>query len=175
MGPFRSGFLYCLNNEGILTEVLDSISTSNGIIWSLDSTKMYYVDTRSSNVRQFSFNEQDGSLKDEKVIIDIPDSLGYPDGMTIDLEGKLWIAHWGGFGVYRYDPENGKLLQKIEVPAKNVTSCAFGGKNLDILFITTASIGLSEEEYNQQPDAGKLFSIKTGIKGISANFVKISK
>ncbi len=175
IGRYKSCFLYCLNNEANIHEVLDSITVSNGIIWSLDSTKMYYVDTRTSQVRQFSFNGRNGSISDEKVIIEIPGFLGYPDGMTIDNEGKLWIALWGGYSVCRYDPENGEMLQKIDVPAKNVTSCAFGGKDMDVLYITTASIGMTEEESNRLTDAGKLFCIKTGFCGIKANYFKTSK
>jgi sugar lactone lactonase YvrE len=173
MGPSRSGFLYCMNNEGAIEEVLNDITTSNGLIWSLDSTKMYYIDTNTSRVRQFDYNIQDGSLRNEKIIIEIPGEQGYPDGMTIDSEGKLWIALWGGSGVNRYDPETGDLLQKIELPAKNVTSCAFGGKDLDILYITTAYIGLSDTDQNKQPDAGKLFCIKTGYMGIPSNPIKL--
>ncbi len=175
IGAYNSCFLYRLDHDGNITEMLDSVTTSNGIIWSQDSKKMYYVDTRSSKVRQFEFNGTDGSISHEKVIIEIPKTLGHPDGMTIDNEGKLWIALWGGSCVCRYDPLTGELLQKIDVPAKNVTSCAFGGKNLDILYITTASIGMNEEEGTLLPEAGKLFRLKTGFSGINANFIKISK
>jgi sugar lactone lactonase YvrE len=175
MGPYKTGFLYCLNNEGEIKEVLDSITISNGITWSPDSSKMYYVDTRNSKLRQFTFNVNDGSIKDEKVIIEVPDSLGSPDGMTIDSDGKLWIAHWGGYCVYQVDPSTGEILQKIEVPARNITSCAFGGRNLDVLYITTASIGMSGEESKSLPDAGKLFMVRPGAKGIPANYCKLSK
>jgi sugar lactone lactonase YvrE len=172
IGPEKSCFLYCLNNEGIITEKLDSITVSNGIIWSLDSTIMYYTDTNTSKIRQFDYDRQTGNISNEKIIIEIPKSMGYPDGMTIDSEGKLWIAHWNGYGVYRYDPISGKLMQKVDLPAKNITSCAFGGSDLDILYITTASIGMTEDELLNMPDAGKLFSVKTGVKGIKANYYK---
>jgi sugar lactone lactonase YvrE len=175
MGPENSCFLYCLDNDGKITEVLDSITVSNGIIWSLDSTKMYYIDTRISKVRQFSFDMRDGSISNEKVIIEVPGNLGSPDGMTIDCEGKLWIAFWRGHGVYRYNPENGEIMQKIDLPAKNVTSCAFGGKDLDVLYITTSCLDMNEEELGNLPDAGKLFKVKTSVRGIKASFFKISK
>ena len=125
--------------------------------------------------RKFDFDENTGSISNEKVIITVPDSLGAPDGMTIDSEGKLWIAFWGGYAVYRYDPQTGRILQKIDLPARNITSCAFGGKDLDILFITTSSLDMSINEQNQLPDAGKLFSVKPGVKGVKANFIKLSK
>lgn len=175
IGAYKAGFLYCLNNDGKITEELDSITVSNGIIWSLDSTKMYYVDTRTSKVRQFDFDVINGSISNEKVIIEVPDSLGSPDGMTIDSEGKLWIACWGGYSVCRYDPVNGEIMQKIDIPAKNVTSCAFGGKDLDVLYITTAGLYMTVEEQDRLPDSGKLFFVKPGVKGIKANYIKISK
>jgi sugar lactone lactonase YvrE len=175
MGPRNSCFLYCLDTDGIITEKLGNISTSNGIVWSPDSTKMYYTDTPTRKVRQFDYDAISGTISNEKVIIEVPDSLGAPDGMTIDSNGKLWIACWNGYGVYQYDPETGELLQKIDVPAKNITSCAFGGKNLDILYITSASIDMTEKDGLAFPEAGKLFSVKPGVNGIKANFIKLSK
>ncbi|MCB8998793.1 MAG: SMP-30/gluconolactonase/LRE family protein [Bacteroidales bacterium] len=174
MASSKSAFLYCLDNEARIHEILDSISISNGIIWSPDSSKMYYTDTPTGKIWQFDFNKSDGSISGRKIVIEVPDSLGAPDGMTIDSEGKLWVAFWGGSGVYQCDPSTGEILQKIEVPAKNVTSCAFGGPDLDILFITTASIGMNEEETKQYPDAGKLFSIKMKVKGIPSNYITLA-
>jgi sugar lactone lactonase YvrE len=95
--------------------------------------------------------------------------MGTPDGMTIDNEGMLWIAHWGGFGVYRWDPFTGELLSKIEVQAPNVTSCRFAGKNLDQLVITTARKNMSEIELQHYPESGNVFSIKTDHKGLKQN------
>ncbi len=175
MGPDKSCFLYCMNNERSIIEILNGVTISNGIIWSLDSSKMYYIDTPTHQVRQFDFDNQSGNITAGKVIIEIPDTLGAPDGMTIDSEGKLWIALWGGYGVGRFDPVSGTLLEKINVPAKNITSCAFGGENLDILFITSASVGMTDDERSKLPDAGKLFSINPGVQGIKTNFINIRK
>lgn len=175
IGPKNTCFLYKLDNDGTIAEMLDNITTSNGITWSLDSKKMYYIDTNSGKVRQFDYDLKNGTISNEKTIVEIPGNIGYPDGMTIDSEGKLWVALWSGSAVHRYDPETGELLQKISVPAKNVTSCAFGGKDLDELYITCASIGMSDEEALKLPDAGKLFVIKPGVKGVKANFFKIRK
>jgi len=173
IGPKNTCFLYKLDNDGSITEVLDNITTSNGITWSLDSKKMYYIDTNSGKVRQFDYDIKTGTISNEKTIVEIPGNIGYPDGMTIDSEGKLWVALWSGSAVHRYDPESGELLQKITVPAKNVTSCAFGGKDLDDLYITCASIGMSDDEARKLPDAGKLFVVKPGVKGVKANFFKL--
>jgi sugar lactone lactonase YvrE len=175
IGADKSCFLYCLNNDGKIAERLDGITISNGIIWSPDSTKMYYTDTKTQKVKQFTFDGDSGKISDEKTIITVPDSLGSPDGMTIDAEGKLWIAFWRGHAVYRYDPETGTMMQKIDVPAKNITSCAFGGKDLETLYITSSSLDMTDEEHILMPDAGALFMVKPGVKGINANFFKSSK
>lgn len=172
MGPSLTAFLYCMDSEKQISERIDSISTSNGITWSLDSTRMYYIDTPTSCVREYSYDVKTGKLGKERIAVSIPKSSGYPDGMTIDTEGMLWIAQWGGYGVYRYDPVSGQLLQKIPVPVKNVTSCAFGGKNLDILFITTVEIGNQSSDLKDQPYAGRLFRVVTGQRGIEANYYK---
>jgi sugar lactone lactonase YvrE len=89
--------------------------------------------------------------------------------MTIDVEGKLWIAHWGGNMVGRWDPETGELLTRVEVPAPNVTSCAFGGPDLDVLYITTAG-GDNEKMLQEYPLAGSVFRISPDVKGVKADF-----
>ena len=85
------------------------------------------------------------------------EEYGVPDGMTIDANGLLWVAHWGGFGVYVWNPSTGKLVDKIDVPVPNVASCTFGGKKHNQLFITTAIDGLSETEKKAYPLSGSLF------------------
>lgn len=161
--------LYSFNGDSV-TQKLDSISISNGICWSADKKTMYYIDTPTQTVKAFDYNNETGAIENGKVIIKIEDENAFPDGMTIDNEGKLWIALWGGSSVVRYDPDNGKLLTRIAVPAKNVTSCAFGGPNLDTLLITTASIGMNEEEKAKYARAGAVFATVPGVKGVNGNF-----
>src|SRR5690606_23465196 len=93
---------------------------------------------------------------------------GAPDGMTIDADGNLWIALWGGSAVVCHDPATGKRLEKIELPAERITSCAFGGEDLGDLYITSARTGLSDDELQQQPAAGGLFMVRPGVHGVSA-------
>jgi sugar lactone lactonase YvrE len=95
--------------------------------------------------------------------------MGGPDGMTIDAEGKLWVAHWGGSMIGRWDPETGELIARIEVPAPNVTSCAFGGPDLNILYITTAG-GDDPKMLEKYPLAGSVFRAYPGVKGVKADF-----
>jgi sugar lactone lactonase YvrE len=166
-GIKKAGALYIFDNEQKIAKVFDSVTVSNGIVWSLDSTKMYYIDTPTKEVKAFEYNNETGAISFSKVVVRIPDGMGYPDGMTIDSEGMLWIGMWEGYSVTRWNPTSGELLMKIDVPVARVTSCAFGGENLDTLYITTASVGAKEEELKQYPNSGSLFVVKTGHTGIT--------
>ncbi|MFN5422984.1 MAG: SMP-30/gluconolactonase/LRE family protein, partial [bacterium] len=102
-------------------------------------------------------------------VIRIPTREGYPDGMTIDTDGMLWIAHWDGAQVARWDPYSGKKIHSIKLPVSRVTSCVFGGDDLSDLYITTASVGLTDKQQIEQPLAGSLFVVKdSGFKGLPA-------
>ncbi|SDB21554.1 Sugar lactone lactonase YvrE [Flavobacteriaceae bacterium MAR_2010_188] len=162
--------LYMVDQEGRVEEKIDSITISNGIAWSKDNSKMYYIDTPTAKVKVFDYNNSTGEISNEKVAVEVPNSLGYPDGMTIDEEGMLWVAMWNGNAVYRFDPNTGETLQKIEVPAHNVTSCAFGGNNLETLYITSATVDMKDEEHQKYPLAGSVFRVVPGVKGVKSSF-----
>lgn len=117
-------------------------------------------------VDAFDFDEATGLMTNRRTVVRIPDGIGYPDGMTIDAEGKLWIAMWAGWGVTRWDPETGDLLGKIPLPAEKVTACCFAGPELDQLVITSASRDLTTQELEKQPHAGGLFITKPGVVGL---------
>lgn len=171
-GKTGDSHLYKYDPEKGFTEMIDSVSISNGIIWSLDGEKMYYIDTPTRKIMQYDFDLKNGKISNGRVAVEIADSLGHPDGMTIDENGKLWVGMWGGHAVCRFDPQNGELIQRIEVPARNVTSCAFGGKDMETLYITTASAGMNEEQREKYPNSGGLFKVVPGVKGVKANFFK---
>lgn len=166
------GGLYRLDPDTSVHRMIDKVSISNGIVWSLDHQKMYYIDTPTRKVSSWNYNNETGSISNPTTAIEIPEEMGFPDGMTIDAEGNLWIALWNGAAVGCWNPETGELLRKIDVPAKNVTSCAFGDKDLGTLYITTAREGTSEEELKKFPHAGGLFKIRPGVKGLEASFFK---
>ncbi|MDP5276592.1 SMP-30/gluconolactonase/LRE family protein [Chengkuizengella axinellae] len=157
--------LYCLDTNLSVRKMIHPVSTSNGLAWSQDHKTMYYIDTPTQQVVAYDYSIESGEITNKKVAVEIPAAEGGPDGMTIDAEGKLWVAHWGGYKVSRWDPQTGKQIDEIKVPAKQVTSCTFGGDNLDELFITTANVGLESVELEKFPHSGGLFSIKTNIKG----------
>ena len=164
----KQGSLYCLDTDGQVRKMLGDIGISNGLAWSLDGSLMYYIDTNTSAVRAFDFDMASGEISNSKIIIEVPKSMGFPDGMTIDAEGMLWIALWGGGQVGRWNPHDGKLLQSVACPVSRTTACAFGGKALDTLYITSAAVGLSEEERQREPHAGGLFAVQPGCQGVAA-------
>lgn len=163
-----AGSLYCID-KAIVTKKMDNLSIPNGLVWSHNDENLYHIDSPSFKVESYFFDAATGAIKKDKTIIEVPEEMGMPDGMTIDNDGMLWIAHWGGFGVSQWNPANGKLLNKVRVPAPNVTCCAFGGNNFDQLIITTARQHLTEEELNQYPGSGGVFIVQPGVTGRAAN------
>jgi sugar lactone lactonase YvrE len=148
--------------------MLEGVSVSNGIVWTADRTAMYYVDTPTRRVDRFDYDHDTGEIANRSVAVRIPERMGFPDGMTIDSEGMLWVCLWQGSKVSRWDPKTGELLQTVDLPASNVTSCAFGGGKLDQLYITTARSGLGTEQLESEPLAGGLFRADMGVSGVPA-------
>lgn len=161
----ETGYLYCIDKDYKVQKMLDKQYIPNGIVWNKEGDKMYYADSGRGCITQYEYDKDKGSISFPRKIIEIPSRYGIPDGMAIDEKGMLWTAHWGGYGVYVWNPESGKLMNKIEVPAPHVASCTFGGKENNTLFITTARAGLSISELKQYPLSGSLFSVQTNLKG----------
>jgi sugar lactone lactonase YvrE len=159
-----TGSLYCINPDLSVHKVLDKQSIPNGIVWNKNADKMYYADSGKGCISEYDYNAKSGEIRFTRVAVQVDPALGVPDGMTIDDNGMLWVAHWGGFGVYCWNPETGLLVDKIDVPVPNVASCTFGGKENDQLFITTARAGLSQEELDFYPLSGSLFSVNISTK-----------
>ena len=162
------GSLYRMDTDLSVHKMLGDIGISNGIIWSLDHKTMYYADTTANTVRAFDYDLDSGDISNERVIIRPTKEMGPPDGITIDAEDMLWVAHYGGGCVRRWHPESGQVLQTVELPARQITACAFGDKDLDTLYITSAAQQLDEAALKQQPLAGSLFSVKPGVQGIES-------
>lgn len=165
----KDGNLYVMESGGEVRQVLSGIGISNGLAWDDGRGLMYYIDTLTFTVDVLDYSLQDGSVSGRRPVIRFAEGEGWPDGMTIDSEGMLWIAHWAGGCVSRWNPLTGEQTRKIEVPAHYVTSCTFGGEHLDELYITTARGGMSPEELERWPLAGGLFKIRPGVKGLKAN------
>jgi sugar lactone lactonase YvrE len=161
------GNLYVMETDLSVKKKIENVTISNGIAWNADSTIMYYINTPTNYIFAFDFNIETDEINNQRVVIDLTHESGHADGMTIDEEGMLWIAFYGGWRVARYDPDTGNLLQQVKLPVENVTCCTFGGTDMNDLYITTASQNMSEELLKQQPHAGKLFVVKNcGVKGL---------
>lgn len=165
--------LYSLD-QGVVRQQLDSITISNGIVWSKDQKTMYYIDTPNEHVKAYDYDIETGSISNSRVVIEIG-GIGYPDGMAIDSEDMLWIALWNGNMVGRWNPQTGELIGQVDVPAHNITSCAFVGEHLDSLVITSARVDMSNDELETYPLAGSLFVAVPGVKGVKSTFYKTSE
>ncbi len=156
------GRLYRLDTDGTLHRVLDDIGCSNGIGFSPDLSTMYFTDSTPRHIYAFDYDRATGALENQRVLVETPDGEGVPDGMRMDSEGFIWSARWGGNGVFRYDPTDGKLVQKVEIPAPKVTCLCFGGDNYETAFVSTAG-GDSKETDGAM--AGGLFAVDLGVRG----------
>ncbi len=161
-GP-RQGALYRLDPDGRVERMLGDVTISNGIAWSPDDSLMYYVDTRSCGIDVFDFEAGSGTIASRRRLVDVDEADGEPDGLVVDEEGCLWLALWGGSCVRRYAPD-GRLVGIVEVPVPRVTKCAFGGPDLDDLYITTAL-----EDDGNAPHAGGVFGVRPGVRGLPAH------
>lgn len=136
----KLGKLYVMDNKGNVETLLQDLTISNGLCWNRDSKLFYHIDTPTRRVMVYDYSPGKIAIWNGRVALNFSGEIGNPDGMTIDSQGKLWIAHWGGSCISQWDPDSGKLIRRIKIPAKNVTSCTFGGYEMDQLFITTAKI-----------------------------------
>lgn len=161
------GKLYCLNEASEVMVMLENVGISNGLAWSVDGSLFYYVDSMANSIFAFDYDRVSGAISSKRALITFQE--GTPDGMTIDAEGMLWIALWDGGKVVRFDPFTRMVIGEVIIPGvRKVTSCAFGGKDLRTLFITTARQGFTSDDEALEPLAGSLFKIELPIRGISA-------
>jgi sugar lactone lactonase YvrE len=161
-----SGALYSMAPNGLPKTLLSGLRISNGLTWSPDYKTFYHIDTPSRQITAFDYDLASGEIDAPRTAISVPPELGWPDGMTSDIQGTLWVAMWAGAKITRWDPSTGKLLKVIPVPALNITSCIFGGPNLADLYVTSARIGLSLEQLKKYPASGGLFRVKTEFQGL---------
>jgi sugar lactone lactonase YvrE len=127
---------------------------------------MYYIDSQTRRIDAFDFDNESGRISNRRTAFEMPADMGFPDGMAIDSADMVWVALWSGWGVARVNPLTGELPQRIEVPASQVTACAFGGPNLDELFITTARRDVEGDALAKQPHAGGMFHVHTDVTGV---------
>lgn len=169
LGEDDSSCLYRLDLDGSLKVMETGVKISNGLDWSPDRQVMYYTDSPRRLIYKYDYDLLSGSIGNRRVFVEVPEGEGFPDGLCVDSEGCIWSAHWDGWRVTRYSPA-GKIERVIYLPVQRPTSCAFGGKDLNQLFITSAWTGLNEVDRREQPLAGDLFKVGTIIKGQKVNF-----
>ena len=167
----QEGVLYQINPYGSRNTMLTKIGISNGLDWSPDGKTMFYTDSIKRAIYIFDYTQETGQISNQRIFVQLPPDAReiVPDGLCVDVEGCVWSAQWNGWQVVRYDPA-GRPIDSVKLPTQRVTSCCFGGANLDQLFITTAATGLSEAELANQPHAGDLFCVQTNTQGLPANF-----
>ncbi len=162
-----SGALYSFDGKKV-TRLLSGVRISNGLAWSPDHKTLYYIDTPTLEVKAFDYDLKTGEIANPRVAITIPKQLGYPDGMTSDTQGNLWIAMWGGAQITKWNPNTAQLLETIPVPALHTSCCAFGGSSMNELYITSARAGMSEADLSKYPLSGGLFKVTTHVEGMPA-------
>jgi sugar lactone lactonase YvrE len=164
----QAGALYRLDPDLTVHTMLREVTISNGIDWSLDGRRMYYVDTPTRRIDVFDFDVATGAITNRRTFVEVPADAGMPDGLTVDAAGFVWVALWGGAALRRYAPD-GTLERVVSLPVTHPTSCAFGGAALDELYVTSARIALTREERKRQPQAGGVFRLRPGVSGRPAN------
>ncbi|WAJ47329.1 SMP-30/gluconolactonase/LRE family protein [Mycobacterium sp. Aquia_216] len=162
------GAVYRVTPDHRVVELLSPVSISNGVQWSADGSRVYYVDTPTRRIDVFDVEPETGAWSGRRVHLHVEGTPGYPDGMAIDEDDGLWVALWGGGAVNHYDAA-GRLVEIISVPGiTQVSSCTFGGDGRDVLYVTTSRQGLPDDD---EPSAGAIFAVPAGLRGaVAAEF-----
>jgi sugar lactone lactonase YvrE len=162
-GTKDAGILYCLDTDFSVQNKIENVGISNGIVWSISGDVLFYIDSTTQKIVSYAYDIKTGNIRDQRDVYVFPETEGVPDGMCIDGEGMLWVALWDGGKVVRIDPRKGKQIGEVVVPGvTRVTSCALN--DAGVLYITTASVGLTDIEKHNQPNAGSLFKANVDVK-----------
>lgn len=159
-----TGAIWRLSADLKIDQMSEGHVVGNGFGWSPNGDTMYFTDTHNRTIFAYPFDPISGSLGEKRCFATVPNDQGYPDGLTVDAEGYIWSAHWDGWQITRYRPD-GAVDRVIPMPVPRPTSLAFGGSDLRQLYITSASIGLSEQQIREYPLSGGLFVVDPGVTG----------
>ena len=161
--------LHRVDADGTARRVLSDVMISNGIGWSPDRSTMYYIDTLTFRVDQFDYDPATGEIEGRRPFVTFDGSTGGPDGMTVDADGCLWVAMFGGFGVQRFSPQGEQLETVVTPGAPQTTCCCFGGPDLDTLYITTAADSIAGVDTEGESNSGALFAADVDAVGLPTN------
>lgn len=160
------GNLYRFDPDRRLSRLEEGICCSNGLGWSPDSTTMYFTESFRHRIFAYDFDPATGTIANRRVFVQLPShTSAFPDGLTVDAEGGVWSAQPMFGRLVRYDPQ-GKVERVIELPVSRGTSVMFGGKDLDVLYVTTMRLTLSDEQLAEEPLAGSLLAVRPGVRGL---------
>ena len=160
----HSAALYRVEPDWSFEQVVGDVTQSNGMAWSPDGTRMYFIDSATQGVDVFDYDVGTGAVGNRRRLVTVERALGIPDGMTTDEKGNLWVACFGGGAVRCFSPA-GEQLAEVVLPVTQVTSCAFGGPGLADLYVTSAAYRLSPGQLRRQPHAGATFVCRPGAAG----------
>lgn len=165
--PIKDGIgsFYVLDTDFSVRRLFGGVTISNGLDWSPDLSTLYYIDTPTLEVSAFDFDRATGTLANRRTAFKLPEEWGYPDGMTADADGNLWIAHYNGRRVSAWNPNTASCFGEVLLPVSQVTCCCFGGENYSTLFITTACEGKTSKIKEREPLAGSLFRVNLPVQG----------
>lgn len=172
-GLRRACALYCMRLDGSTSRILDDVTLSNGLGWSPSDEWFYYVDSKTQRIDVFAFDSVTGAIEQRRTFAEIDSTVGMPDGLTVDSEGCIWVALYGGGRLHRYDPQ-GELMQTLELPTRYPTSCEFGGPDMEHLLITTASTLLNKRQRRQSLLDGRVLVVETAVRGLAPHPCRIS-
>jgi sugar lactone lactonase YvrE len=160
--------LYRLAPGGELERVVGETTISNGLGWSPGGDRMYFIDSTTQRIDAFDFDGETGTVANRRPFAEIPADAGLPDGLTVDVEGGVWVCLFGGAAVRRYDAD-GTLDEVVDLPVTNPTSPVFGGADLRTLYLTSARHGLTDEQLAAEPLAGAVLALEPGVRGLPGN------
>jgi D-xylonolactonase len=165
----HDGKLYRLDTNGKITPVVEGVGVSNGMGFTPNGKRMYYTDSRTRRIDIFDYDQKTGSISNRRLFVQVPEGEGIPDGMTVDAKGYVWSARWDGYALYRYAPD-GTMAQRVEFPTKKVSCVIFGGDDFTDMYVTTAG---GHDKKENGADAGALFRLNLGVKGVPEFFSRV--
>jgi sugar lactone lactonase YvrE len=160
-----TGTLYRLDPDLSVHVMATDVHLSNGLGWSPDDRTLYYTDSLRRTIWAYDYDLDTGAIANRRDFARVPDQAGVPDGLCVDAHGGVWSAHWGGWRLTRYAPD-GRIDRVVEMPVPQPSCPAFGGPDLDVLYVSSAAIEMTPADFAKAPDGGGLFTLDVGVRGL---------